>query len=445
MNARERWQALQARLTAARAFADAGDRKGALKEIDAALSLDPNFLAALSLRDRILSEPAAIPSATRTAPVAAAPLSAPISPAPAAATDGYAQFEQRARRRRVDRKVDAARTAIARRRLKDAAAALDEIIELDSNLPELPALTAQFDDLRRTTASPRRGQWLVAAASFAGIILGATWLEHARPASSLAAHQTTTVVTLPEPPAPAPVPSDVQPATPGDGVPETPVVVEPTPVAIAAPPSTPPPPVAATTGIREPERIRPTVVAERERSTRPVEASPDVSARTAESPSPEPRVPTTAPAAIETLPAPPPRAAAEPMTIPPVAQPNAANAIAPGNVVRSANDEQLVKQALQRYRSAYEGLDAPSARAVYPAVNEAALARAFDGLQSQTLTFDDCDVQVHGDSANASCHGTARYVPKVGSREPRIEPRRWTFILRRAGTDWKIDTARAER
>jgi len=109
------------------------------------------------------------------------------------------------------------------------------------------------------------------------------------------------------------------------------------------------------------------------------------------------------------------------------------------------NDDQLVRQALQRYRSAYEGLDAPSARAVYPAINEAALARAFDGLQSQTLTFDACEVQLRGDLAAATCRGTARYVPKIGSREPRTEPRVWTFTLRRSGAEWRIDSARAER
>jgi len=105
----------------------------------------------------------------------------------------------------------------------------------------------------------------------------------------------------------------------------------------------------------------------------------------------------------------------------------------------------LVKQALQRYRSAYDGLDAQSAQAVYPAVNQAALARAFDGLESQTLTFDACDVQLRGEAAIATCRGSARYVPKIGSREPRTEPRVWNFSLRKAGDDWKIDSARAER
>jgi len=78
-------------------------------------------------------------------------------------------------------------------------------------------------------------------------------------------------------------------------------------------------------------------------------------------------------------------------------------------------------------------------------VNQAALARAFDGLESQTLTFDACDVQLRGDAASATCRGTARYVTKIGNREPRTEPRTWNFTLRKAGSDWKIDSARADR
>ena len=69
-----------------------------------------------------------------------------------------------------------------------------------------------------------------------------------------------------------------------------------------------------------------------------------------------------------------------------------------------------------------------------------------DGLESQTLTFDACDVQLRGDAAIATCRGSARYVPKIGSREPRVEPRFWNFSLRKTMSgDWTIDSARAER
>lgn len=110
-----------------------------------------------------------------------------------------------------------------------------------------------------------------------------------------------------------------------------------------------------------------------------------------------------------------------------------------------ADDNLLVTQALQQYRTAYEGLDARRAHAVWPAVNQAALARAFEGLESQSLTFDACDVRVRGESAIAVCQGSAQYVPKIGNRQPRTEPRVWNFSLRKAGADWKIDSARAER
>jgi len=119
--------------------------------------------------------------------------------------------------------------------------------------------------------------------------------------------------------------------------------------------------------------------------------------------------------------------------------------ISPKESVPSANDELPVERALRRYRVAYEGLDARSAQSVWPSVNQAALARAFDGLESQTLTFENCDVQLSGETATARCHGNMRYVPKIGSREPRTEPRVWSFTLRKSGSDWQIDNARVER
>jgi hypothetical protein len=109
------------------------------------------------------------------------------------------------------------------------------------------------------------------------------------------------------------------------------------------------------------------------------------------------------------------------------------------------NDDLLVREALHRYRSAYDQLDAESARAVWPGVNQRALAQAFGDLESQTLTFRDCAVELEGGAAKATCRGTTRFVPKVGSREPHVEPRTWNFSLRKRGADWMIEQARAER
>jgi hypothetical protein len=105
-----------------------------------------------------------------------------------------------------------------------------------------------------------------------------------------------------------------------------------------------------------------------------------------------------------------------------------------------------VRDVLRRYQSAYDRLDAALAHDVWPAVNQAALARAFSDLESQSITFNNCDVRLRSaDTAAATCTGLARYTPKVGSREARVEPRVWNFTLRKRTGAWLIETARAQR
>ena len=147
---------------------------------------------------------------------------------------------------------------------------------------------------------------------------------------------------------------------------------------------------------------------------------------------------TVSPPPIASTVSPPPIAS----TVPP---PPIASTVPPPRAVVVPDDDALVKQTLQRYRTAYERLDAGSARAVWPGVNEAALSRAFDGLASQTLVFNGCTVTLHGEAAAAVCRGSTRYVPKIGSREPRTELRTWNFTLRKAESGWMIESAKAER
>ena len=131
----------------------------------------------------------------------------------------------------------------------------------------------------------------------------------------------------------------------------------------------------------------------------------------------------------------PPQVAEESAVTPAVVAASAVN-------VPGRQDESLVSSVLERYARAYDSLDASAAREVWPSVDERALARAFAGLESQQVSFDTCRIDVQGEIANASCRGLASYVGKVGNREPRTEPRQWTFELRRDGEAWKIETAR---
>jgi hypothetical protein len=156
-------------------------------------------------------------------------------------------------------------------------------------------------------------------------------------------------------------------------------------------------------------------------------------------------VPPAQPAAQPQPAVPPPSAPRSVQALPPRPMPDVAAAVVPAMLVSNTDDRALVDQALQRYRRAYNKLDAHSARVVYPAVNEGALARAFGSLESQLISFESCDIDLEGRLANATCHGTSRYVPKIGNHEPRIEPRVWTFTLRKEGIDWTIENARAAR
>ena len=119
----------------------------------------------------------------------------------------------------------------------------------------------------------------------------------------------------------------------------------------------------------------------------------------------------------------------------------------PVNAVARAPDRELEARAIQnvlgRYRIAFNNLDAGAALAVWPTVNEKTLAKAFEGLESHDLSFQSCQIELFSVLAEAACSGSARYVPKVGSRTPRAEARRWRFSLRKASGGWLIDSVDA--
>jgi hypothetical protein len=104
----------------------------------------------------------------------------------------------------------------------------------------------------------------------------------------------------------------------------------------------------------------------------------------------------------------------------------------------SVNEAAAVRDLLARYRTAYEQLDARSAKQIWPDVDERALARAFDGLESQAVTFESCNVDVGDGRAAAFCRGTATYVRRVGNKSSQTQGREWAFVLRKAEQGWLI-------
>jgi hypothetical protein len=98
----------------------------------------------------------------------------------------------------------------------------------------------------------------------------------------------------------------------------------------------------------------------------------------------------------------------------------------------------VVQAVLARYASAYERLDASAVKDVWPTVDERALARAFNDLDSQSIVFDACDLTIAGTRATASCRGTARFTTSVGKRSNVMQTRQWTFLLEQSPERWEI-------
>ena len=110
--------------------------------------------------------------------------------------EGWARFEQRARERRIEKRLAAAQAALRARRFADCRAALAELGELNPAHPDLERLTLQ---LTRAEAGhrPRFGAFVAAAAAFAAVMLAASWVGNSK------LRQPTPIVeTAPPPPVP---------------------------------------------------------------------------------------------------------------------------------------------------------------------------------------------------------------------------------------------------
>ena len=145
--------------------------------------------------------------------------------------------------------------------------------------------------------------------------------------------------------------------------------------------------------------------------------------------------------ATSAVPAPPPAAPSTverpTPTAPPVVESAPAPAPAPPPVV---NEAAAIRVALSRFAAGYSDLDPAAVSAVWPSVDRAGLSRAFSTLDAQQLTFDRCDIQVNGSVGNATCVGTAMWMPKIGGQTRELA-RTWKFVLKNGAGTWQIVTA----
>jgi len=415
----------------------ARDLTAASAEVDAALKLDPQSLPAQALRDRITRM-----SGSREMKQDVSPPNIRFVPTGVNA-QSWMGFEQRIQERRFRALVESMQSAIAAGDFAGARLALEEARELRPEAPELTQLESTIAAVplpAAAAASPLRSRALGAIGLLLmgiSLLFGLEWM-----------HPSETVNSIPQ----------VMPHEPDAIAPDDPLpAIESDEEPIAKPPDEEhtPVPIAAVNAIEfRPRGTSGTVT----RPRRSVDSPPRRDTRSGEIPDDYVVRPTRAvlaehqPSARSTVTESPVPAAnlmtsPPPMTSPrPAASASVSNAASTTPPVALTSGEQgKVEDVLRRYARAYADLDAGAARAVWPTVDERALARAFQGLASQDVSFDTCDIQIRGAVANASCRGQASYVGKVGSREPRTEARLWRFELRRDGEAWTIENAEARR
>jgi hypothetical protein len=401
----EQYRSVRILLSSARAKLEEGDRAAALKALEDALALDPDFLAAQCLRDRIQfadSSESWQPFVPRRSPEAQGAIATSVLDSPVPVAD------------------------------VETTLSVDHLRYNDPSLSGV--ITHQSGSRARANHLHRREVLLPAAAVLGAIVLGALSFEHA---TRLRSRPTVSIARLIEPPEEPPGPATTSAFEAHlNGTPSSASADRIRPTGGAPKPASPREGVAL-----ELQRVRAIVAAEALAGRHDEGGQPtDLST----SPVP-PLVDTVGPAPPTPAPS-PADGAASAASSNAVASANDGPRGVPATTAPAANDdEMLIQRVLQRYRAAYQVLDARSARDVWPAVDEAALSRAFRSLESQTLSFDECDVRVRGSAGGATCRGTARYVPKVGNREARVERRTWTFVLRKTGAAWVIQSVKTNR
>jgi hypothetical protein len=206
--------------------------------------------------------------------------------------------------------------------------------------------------------------------------------------------------------------------------------------------TTPAPPVRPVRTETRPGRVDPPArraasqpPARRAGETVSTPAGRSVAFAAASSARPAPRLtPTPTPTPIPTPNAVPPPARIEAIPGPAPAPPPPAAPVRPSETA-------MVRSVLDLYRQAYSSLDANAVAGVWPSVNIRSLTRAFGQLESQRFEFLDCQIDLSGARAQATCTGRASFVPKIGGRVMRTENREWTFVLERLSDGWIISRA----
>ena len=484
-----------------------GQLDAAAEHLDAALAIDPASLAALTLRERLTVLRASNGRPAGTSAVRANAL-APAPPEPTAAPSNgrfvpmgvnaasWTDFEQRVQHRRFRALIEAGERAVASGDLTAARNALDEARELQPESLEVSRLSIHLATMPMVAAENAKREGLFRSRTFraasllllgVSLVMGLDWVRSDQvgtPSRNQAAVGTGGL-SVEDVAAASEEPTVVSAQAEADNTDSTPLEPDvdeagdvatpafPRPLAVA-----PPVPASPTEQVRDrpsgetpdsyvalpANRLASSVV-----TTSPIvngevpdsyvapvrrppndgrDAAPVVPAGRAGTPTPIASVVRQPPivegfgtSAGTSTPLPAPT-----ISPAPVAPSAAASAAA---IVPSVNEAVRVRSVVDQYARAYGRLDVNAVRAVWPTVDGKALAKVFSDLSSQSMSFDNCEIQVDpqsgASSAKALCRGKTSYVRKVGNHELRTESRTVQFDLKHDGEAWKIQKTQTGR
>jgi hypothetical protein len=117
---------------------------------------------------------------------------------------------------------------------------------------------------------------------------------------------------------------------------------------------------------------------------------------------------------------------------------NAATEVGSGASAGQRVEVDAVRQAIERYETAYSQKDLGLMALVWPSLDIAGVARAFESVDRQALTLGECRVTTAGTLATAVCPGQVRYVGRVGNRQMQERQGTWTIALERRGDAWQF-------
>jgi hypothetical protein len=100
--------------------------------------------------------------------------------------------------------------------------------------------------------------------------------------------------------------------------------------------------------------------------------------------------------------------------------------------------ETAVREALQRYATALETLDADQVKKIQPSIDSEGLKRAFREMRELKVEIDTIKVlSTDGATARVSCRVTQTLTPRAGARQNSTVTR--VLRLKRQETAWFID------